>query len=134
MRFTKNMGALAVLVASIDGSAGVALAQDNGAPEGPRARMLEKYDVNKDGKLDASERAAMRADFKAKHQERRAEMLARFDTNKDGKLDDGERKVMRDTLSAERYKALDTNGDGVVSLQEFQAGFGHFGHGHGGRK
>ena len=130
MHFTKNMGAIAVLVASLAGGGAVALAQsdDSGAPEGMRAKILEKYDTNHDGKLDESERAAMRADFQAKRAARRQEMLARFDTNKDGKLDANERKVMEDTLAAERFKKLDTNGDGVLSLQEFQAGAENFHH------
>jgi len=129
MHFTKNMGAIAVLVASLAGGGAVALAQsdDSGAPEGMRAKILEKYDTNHDGELDDAERAAMRADFQAKRAARRQEMLARFDTNKDGKLDANERKVMRDTLAAERFKKLDTNGDGMISPQEFQAGAGHFG-------
>jgi Ca2+-binding EF-hand superfamily protein len=130
MRFMTKLGSLAVLVAALAGGGAVALAQggDGGAPEGIRGKILEKYDTNHDGKLDDGERAAMRADFQAKRAERRQEMLARFDTNKDGKLDANERKVMKDTLAAERFKKLDTNGDGVLSLQEFQAGAGHFHH------
>ena len=101
---------------------------------GDRAEILQKYDLNKDGKLDDGEKAAMRADFKARHEKLRAEMISRFDTNKDGTLDDNERKAMQDTLSAERFKQLDTNGDGVLSLDEFKAGHKDFGmrHGRGG--
>lgn len=99
-----------------------------------RAEILQKYDLNKDGKLDDGERAAMRADFKAKHEKMRAEMISRFDTNKDGKLDDSEKAVMQDTLTTERFKKLDTNGDGVLSLDEFKAGHEELGmrHGRGG--
>jgi Ca2+-binding EF-hand superfamily protein len=134
MRFTAKMTAIAALVGSLGLGGAVALAQgdDSGAREGMRAKMLEKYDTNHDGKLDDTERAAMRADFQAKRSERRQEMLARFDTNKDGKLDENERKVMKDTLAADRFKKLDTNGDGVLSLQEFQAGAERF-HRHFGR-
>src|SRR5215470_3620755 len=130
MRFTAKMTAIAALVGSLGVGGAVALAQGDGgaAPEGMRAKILEKYDTNHDGKLDDGERAAMRADFQAKRAERRAKMLARFDSNKDGKLDANERKVMRDTLAAERFKKLDTNGDGVLSLQEFQAGAENFHH------
>jgi hypothetical protein len=49
-------------------------------------------------------------------------MLARFDANKDGVLDATERETMRNTLAEERFKQLDTNGDGVLSLDEFKAG------------
>lgn len=98
----------------------------------PRAEILQKYDLNKDGKLDDGERAAMRADFKAKFEAKRADMISRFDTNKDGKLDDGEKAVMQDTLTTERFKKLDANGDGVISLDEFKAGTKeHFGMRHG---
>ena len=87
-----------------------------------RAEILQKYDINKDGKLDDGEKAAMRADFKAKFEQKRAEMISKFDTNKDGKLDDGEKAAMKDTLATERFKKLDTNGDGVLSIDEFKAG------------
>ena len=99
-----------------------------------RAEILQKYDLNKDGKLDDGEKAAMRADFKAKHEKMRAEMISKFDTNKDGKLDDGEKAAMRDTLATERFKKLDTNGDGVLSIDEFKAGQKEHGmrHGRGG--
>lgn len=38
----------------------------------PSAKELEKYDTNKDGKLDEAELAAMKAD-KAKHKKKKAE-------------------------------------------------------------
>jgi Ca2+-binding EF-hand superfamily protein len=70
----------------------------------------------------------MRAEF----QKMRAEQIAKYDTNKDGKLDDTERKALRDEKAAERFKALDTNGNGTLSLEEFKAGAverkGHGGH------
>ena len=87
-----------------------------------RAEILQKYDTNKDGKLDDSEKATMKADFQAKHEQRKAEMLAKFDTNKDGKLDDAEKATMRDVRTTEAFKKLDTNGDGQLSLTEFKAG------------
>jgi tellurite resistance protein len=125
MRFTMKMTALAALVASL-GVTGVALANEGEGPQsaGRKAAILAKFDTNHDGQLDDSEKAAMRAAFKEKRQERRAELVARFDTNKDGKLEPAERKAMRDTLTSERFSKLDTNHDGVISLAEFQAGAG----------
>lgn len=58
-----------------------------------RAAILEKYDKNKDGKLDKEERAEMRREM-----DRRLEV--RFDKNKDGKLDDGERAAYQKFIEA----------------------------------
>jgi hypothetical protein len=75
------------------------------AREAKHAADLARYDVNKDGKLEADERAAKKADTekaraekKAAREEKRAEKtaaaeekkLARYDRNKDGKLDESE--------------------------------------------
>ena len=62
--------------------------------ENPRDKMLEKYDKNKDGKLDQAEREEWRKD-------REAEVVKKFDKNGDGKLDESEREAAR----AERRKA-----------------------------
>ena len=132
MRFTKKMSALAVLALTVTGGAVAAFAQEGGG----RARILEKFDTNGDGKLDDAERAAMKEQIRQMREKRHAAMLARFDVNKDGKLDKNERQAMKDTLATERFKKLDTNGDGVISLDEFKAGaemghrhrFGFFAH------
>jgi EF hand len=52
--------------------------------------VLKKYDANKDGALDESEKAAMEADKAKKKAEGEAKRLEKFDTNKDGKLDEAE--------------------------------------------
>jgi hypothetical protein len=99
---------------------------------GPRGDKMGKFDTDGDGKLDDTEKAAMRAAFEARHKER----IARFDLNKDGVLDDAERQAMHKARAAEMFKRLDANGDGQLSLAEFQAG--HHGKGgrghHGGRR
>ncbi|MBV8760988.1 MAG: EF-hand domain-containing protein [Deltaproteobacteria bacterium] len=115
---TKLKIALA-LCGSLAGGVAVADGFHGGAP---RTEILQKYDTNKDGKLDDTEKAAMKADFKAKHAQREAEMLAKFDTNKDGKLDDAEKAAMRDARATEEFQKLDTNKDGQISLDEFKAG------------
>ena len=69
-----------------------------GECEARRAKMLEKFDANKDGKLDDAEKAAMKAECekrKAGMEARKAKMLEKFDTNKDGKLDDAEKAAAK---------------------------------------
>ena|SRR6059036_518753 len=63
-----------------------------------RSKLLEKYDKNGDGKLDQSEREAIRKD-------KEAEALKKYDKNGDGKLDKSEREAAR----ADRRKADDSN-------------------------
>ncbi len=126
--FTKLKLALMISAPLVAGSTAVALA--HGSHD--KAELLQKYDTNKDGKLDDSERAQMKADFQAKREAEKAAMLQKYDTNKDGKLDDTERAAMRSDKLTERFKQLDTNGDGVISLDEFKAQKpmgGHFRHG-----
>jgi hypothetical protein len=57
-------------------------------------------------------------DFKAK----KAEMMQKFDANKDGKLDQVERTAMHEERVLTRFKKLDTDGNGSLSLTEFKAG------------
>jgi DnaJ-domain-containing protein 1 len=47
---------------------------------------MKKFDLNGDGVLSDTEKAAMEAD--------RATMLAKYDTDKDGKLSDAERQAI----------------------------------------
>src|SRR4051812_38360730 len=62
--------------------AAVFAAQSNG----PKARIVAKYDLDHDGKISPEESAAIRKDFAAAP----TGELARFDTDKDGKLSDDE--------------------------------------------
>jgi len=122
---TKLKLALGLTTLLAAGTAGLALANGGGGAggfAGGKAKLLEKYDTNKDGVLDANEKAAMKADFQAKRAARKAERIAKFDKNGDGKLDESERAAMRETKAAERFAKLDKNGDGVISLDEFKAG------------
>ena len=107
---------LSALVA-ITGIAGTAAAR----PHLDKQELKEKFDTNKDGKLDDAEKARMVDALGARLEKRRQEVLARFDTNKDGKLDDAERQAMHDQRVTERFKQLDANNDGVVTFAEFKA-------------
>ncbi|MGE0866980.1 MAG: hypothetical protein AB7P03_00350 [Kofleriaceae bacterium] len=102
----------------IGGTAGLALAQ--GAHK-------QQFDSNRDGTLDAGERAKMKEAFKAKRAARKQQMLDTYDANRNGTLDDGERAAMKDDRAAKRFARLDANGDGRVTLEEFKAArsFGH---------
>ncbi len=78
--------------------------------------MIKKFDKDKDGKLNESERKAMME----------AMILRRFDKNKDGKLT-GDAKIAADKARAERakrreamMKKYDTNKDGKLDEEEMK--------------
>jgi hypothetical protein len=119
--FTKKLTIALALCGSLAGI-GVAAA-DGFHGGGRRAGMMQKYDTNKDGKLDDAEKAQLKADFQAK----RAAFVAKFDTNRDGKLDDAEKTAMRDARTTAAFQKLDANGDGAISLDEFKAARGKMG-------
>jgi len=71
----------------------------------PSKETLEKYDANKDGTLDESEKAAWNADIAAKTKATKEANLAKYDLNKDGKLDDSEKAAMKaDEAAAKETK------------------------------
>ncbi len=74
-----------------------------------REHVLRKYDVNGDGKLDATERAAMQRD--------RAERLKQYDTNGDGKLDPMERAKMRADRKAQKRAARAAAGAPIAPVK-----------------
>ena len=64
---------------------------------------------------------------RAQAQEHGAEMFAQMDANGDGVINDADRKTRKDA----RFDALDSDGNGVLSREEFAAGQGMRGHGKG---
>ena len=84
--------------------------KQSSAREAQHAADLARYDVNKDGRLSADERAAKKADTEKTRAEKKAardakqaekaaaaeaKKLARYDRNKDGKLDESELAVAK---------------------------------------
>lgn len=129
---TKHKLALLIAAPLVAGATPYALAQGD-APT--RNDVIQTFDKNGDGRLDDAERAERKAAFEAKRAERHKQRLATYDTNLDGTLDGAERKAMRDGKLAQRFQAMDRNGDGTLTLDEFKAGAGARGgfrrHGHG---
>ncbi|HJV41548.1 EF-hand domain-containing protein [Caulobacter sp.] len=89
-------------------------------------KMFARLDADKDGKISPEEFAAFReqnakVDAKAaKAGKRGHRMFARFDADKDGSLSRAE----ADKVLAWRFKRMDANNDGVLTLEELQAKHG----------
>jgi hypothetical protein len=63
--------------------------------DGPRGPRFKKLDLNQDGKIDETERAAAEKQMRAKLAEH-PRMLARVDTDKDGQVSDAEWAVAKE--------------------------------------
>ena len=67
-----------------------------------KKKVMEKYDKNKNGKIDEDEKKAMRDDWNARKKEwssrmkeKREEYMKKYDKNKDGKIGDSEKEAVR---------------------------------------
>lgn len=110
----------AVGFAALAGAAGLALAQDNGAPPQPHRGILEA-DANNDGTV-------ARAEFDA----HRAARFAQQDANNDGQLSREEMRAGRGEHrrgerggrggGMHRLDRADANNDGAITRDEFLAG------------
>lgn len=117
-----NRTIAALAVSALLAGAMPAIAQPMGPADGPkgpgRAELLAKYDANKDGKLDETERAAIKADrFKA------------VDKDGDGKVKradfpaavEAAREKARQERELALFDKMDTDKDGIVTAAEFAA-------------
>ena len=83
---------------------------------------MDKYDRNKDGKIDDREKAAIRAEFSKRFEEHRAEfqrkvgghIMVELDKNDDGKLNVDE---VPEKLR-EHFGEADRNNDGYIDKAE----------------
>ena len=80
---TLGAALIAVPVIAAPGSADRNATQTRAEAQAHAAEQFAKMDANKDGKIDASDRAARRADMQAK-------MFDRLDANKDGSISKAE--------------------------------------------
>lgn len=100
--------------------------------EGSVQKIMDKYDKDRDGKLNAQELSAYRAD-EAKHgrnqeeqkRDQKAKLLKKYDKDGDGKLSDAEKAQWKADCEAERnahqsdiLKKYDKDGDGKLSDAE----------------
>lgn len=66
------------------------------------ARMLEKFDADKDGQLSEQEKAAMKAELEQRRAAFRKNLEQKFDTDGDGKLSEEEQATMRKEMKKRR--------------------------------
>ena len=127
----KKLAKLVAAVAAVGVLAGAGVASAGGFGEGGgrREKMLQKFDKNSDGKLDDAEKLAMMKAREEKFAAKKKELIGKYDANKDGALDDGERSKAKSERRAAKFKQLDANNDGKLTLTEFQAGGLHGRHG-----
>src|SRR5689334_21068515 len=83
LMMTKLKMIMAASALCLTAAGGLALAKDQGDPA-KKPGLMQKFDANGDGVLDAGEKEKMKEAFAAKRAARKAARIARFDTDKDG--------------------------------------------------
>ena len=63
--------------------------------EARKAKFMEKFDTDKDGKISDAEKEAIKAAREARKAEMKAKFMEKFDTNKDGQLSDEEKAAAK---------------------------------------
>lgn len=104
--------------ADADGNGALSQAEMAGAIQSRRsARLLERFDTNKDGSLSAGELAAMDGKNDGKREARASKYFERMDADKSGDLSPAEMQGRRDP--AKMLTRLDADKNGSLSLEEF---------------
>jgi Ca2+-binding EF-hand superfamily protein len=108
-------------------------------------RLLKAADTNGDGVLSRDEALAFAAqrfdaldanhdgqltadEIRASFRQKRAERWKKIDTDGDGRISKAEAQANAPRLAA-RFDQLDANGDGYLTPEELRAGFRHHRHG-----
>ena len=93
----------------------------------PSAGVLARFDANRDGTLDAAERAVMRKDIQDRIRPLRDATLKQYDVNRNGRLDDDERLALEKDDQARHEKVekwalgrYDADKNGVLDAAEQQ--------------
>jgi Ca2+-binding EF-hand superfamily protein len=91
----------------------------------PSAEALQRYDLDRNGKLDTAEKAAYRRDLVEKIEPVRKAALRDFDWNKNGVLDPDERlarqkarQTQNERAEARALRKYDANHDGTLDAAE----------------
>ncbi len=110
-----------IVIAAALGLSGAAYAEKGKGERKPHPvppEILEKFDADKDGKLNDEERAAAKAARGEREGKMKKEMLEKFDADKDGTLSDAEKETMRAEMKKKMLEKFDKDGDGKLSEEE----------------
>lgn len=119
-------GEKAELVAEYgDPDAGTAARHPNRGQPTRAAVLLQAYDIDDSGSLEASELEALQADIQARCEERRAKLVEEFDVDGNGTLDESEweaaHTALRERIAEHRHARItefDSDADGRLDSEE----------------